>query len=139
VAIFKAVEPHFNLSDPYCIIAESLLNFADCFRLGIPKFLTKLDAVSLLQAFCHLERNENAMNTCYTTSLFGSDRRVRRCCEAANNMHAHESPFYHYAQFPHPFTITYHRKKCSQILFGKTMYMLVKWAYFCMQKFLNLM
>jgi hypothetical protein len=29
--------------------------------------LTKLDAVSPLQAFCHLERNENATNTCYTT------------------------------------------------------------------------
>jgi hypothetical protein len=51
------------LSDPHCIIAESLLNFADYFRLGIPKFLTKLDAVSLLQAFWHLERNENATNT----------------------------------------------------------------------------
>jgi hypothetical protein len=38
------------LSDPHCIIAESLLNFADCFRLGISKFLTKLDAVSLLRA-----------------------------------------------------------------------------------------
>jgi hypothetical protein len=22
-------------------------------------------------------------------------------------MHGHESPFYHYAQFPHPFAITY--------------------------------
>jgi hypothetical protein len=53
--------------------------------LGIPKFLTKLDAVSLLQAFCHLERNENATNTFYNTSLSGSDRRIQRCCEAAKN------------------------------------------------------
>jgi hypothetical protein len=40
-AIFKAVEPLFS------------------FCLGIPKFLTQLDAVSLLEALCHLERNEN--------------------------------------------------------------------------------
>jgi hypothetical protein len=46
-----------SLSDPHCIIAESLLNFADCFHLGIPKFLAELDAVSLLQAFCHLEQH----------------------------------------------------------------------------------
>jgi hypothetical protein len=43
VAIFKLVEPLFNLSED-----KSLLNFADYFRLGIPKILTKLDAVSLL-------------------------------------------------------------------------------------------
>jgi hypothetical protein len=40
-AIFKAVEPLFHLSDPHSIIAESLLNSADCFRLGIPKFSDK--------------------------------------------------------------------------------------------------
>jgi hypothetical protein len=28
--------------------------------------------------------------------------------------HAHESPFYHYAQFPHPFPITYHGEKFSR-------------------------
>jgi hypothetical protein len=32
--------------------------------------------------------------------------------------HALESPFYHYAQFPHPFAITYCGKKHSRILFG---------------------
>jgi hypothetical protein len=37
-------------------------------------------------------------------------------------MHAHESPFYHYAQFPHLFAITYRRKKYSRILFGQTTY-----------------
>jgi hypothetical protein len=45
-AIFKVVEPLFHLNDPHCIINKSLLNFADCFRLGIPEFLTKLDAVA---------------------------------------------------------------------------------------------
>jgi hypothetical protein len=38
--------------------------------------------------------------------------------------HAHESPFYHYAQFPHPFAITYRGKKYSRILFGQTSYLL---------------
>jgi hypothetical protein len=33
--------------------------------------------------------------------------------------HAHESPFYHYAQFPHPIAITYRGKKYSRILFGQ--------------------
>jgi hypothetical protein len=37
-------------------------------------------------------------------------------------MHAHESPFYHCAQFPHLSTITYLGKKYSQIFFGQTMY-----------------
>jgi hypothetical protein len=74
--------------------------------LGTPKFLTKLDAVSLLQAFCHFEWNENATNTCYTTSLSGSDRRIQRCCEAAKNhacawksllpLRSVSSPFRHY-------------------------------------------
>jgi hypothetical protein len=39
-----------------------------------------------------------------------------------NITHAHESPFYHYAQFPHPFTITYRGKKYSRILFGQPSY-----------------
>ncbi|PNF36253.1 hypothetical protein B7P43_G08466 [Cryptotermes secundus] len=78
-AMFKAVEALFNLSDPHCIISESLLNFANCFCLGIPRFLTKLNAVSLLQASCHLKRNENVMNTCYTTLLSGSHRQIWRC------------------------------------------------------------
>jgi thymidine kinase len=55
VFIFKAVEPLFNLSDTHFMITESLLNFTDCFFLGIPKLLKKLDAVSLLEAVCHLE------------------------------------------------------------------------------------
>jgi hypothetical protein len=50
VAIFKAAEPLFNLSDLHCIITESLLNFVDYFGLSILKFMTKLAAVSLLQA-----------------------------------------------------------------------------------------
>jgi hypothetical protein len=33
-AIFKAVESAFKLSHLHCTIAESLLNFADCFRLA---------------------------------------------------------------------------------------------------------
>ncbi|PNF15441.1 hypothetical protein B7P43_G18139 [Cryptotermes secundus] len=66
-AIFKVVEALVNLSDPHCIIAESLLNFSDCFRLSIPKFQTKLKGVRWQKI-----------------------------------THAHESPFYHYAQFPHP-------------------------------------
>jgi hypothetical protein len=36
--------------------------------------------------------------------------------------HLHESPFYHYAQFTHPFTITYCGEKYSQTLFGQTSY-----------------
>jgi hypothetical protein len=35
-------------------------------------------------------------------------------------MHAHESPFYHCVQFPHPFAITYREKKYSRVLFGQT-------------------
>jgi hypothetical protein len=54
-ANFKAVEPLFNLSDPHCTIAKRLMNFADCFCFGIPKFPTKLYAVPLLQVFFHLE------------------------------------------------------------------------------------
>jgi hypothetical protein len=38
------------LSDRHCINAESLLDLVDCFHLGIPKFLTKLETVSQLQA-----------------------------------------------------------------------------------------
>jgi hypothetical protein len=36
--------------------------------------------------------------------------------------HAHESPFYHCAQFPHPFAITYRGKKYSRINFGQPSY-----------------
>jgi hypothetical protein len=39
-AIFKAVEPLFNSSDPHCIIAKSLLNFVD-FVLGYPQISAK--------------------------------------------------------------------------------------------------
>jgi hypothetical protein len=75
-AVFEEVEPLFNLSDPHCIITESVLNFADCFRLSISKFQTTLDAVLLLQAFCHLERKENLTNTCHTTLLSGNERHL---------------------------------------------------------------
>lgn len=120
-AIFKATEPLFNMSDPQCIIPESLPNFSDFFHLVNPKFMIKSDAVSLLQAFCHLKQNKNVTNTCYTTSLPGSDRRIRRCCKAVKKiMHAYDSPFYYSAQFLHPFATTYHWKKYSLILFGQT-------------------
>jgi hypothetical protein len=33
------------------------------------------------------KRNENATNTCYATSLYGSYRRVHQCCEAAKLAH----------------------------------------------------
>jgi hypothetical protein len=39
-----------------------------------------------------------------------------------NITHANESPFYDYAQFPHPFAITYRGKKYSLILFVQTSY-----------------
>jgi hypothetical protein len=42
-------------------------------------------ALSLLQAFCCLERNENVTNVCYTTLLSGSDRHIWQCWEAAKN------------------------------------------------------
>jgi hypothetical protein len=42
------------------------------------------------------------------------------------NTHAHESLFYHYTQFPHPFAITYSGKKYSRILFGQTLYLELK-------------
>jgi hypothetical protein len=74
-------------------------------------FQTELDAVSLLQVFCHLMRNETATNTCYTTLLSGGDRRIRRRREAAKIKHAHESPFYHTSQFLHPIAITYRGEK----------------------------
>jgi hypothetical protein len=51
------------------------------------------------------KQNENVTNTCYTTSLSDSVVRQKKIT------HAHESPFYHYTQFPHPFAITYHGKK----------------------------
>jgi hypothetical protein len=114
LAIFKVVELLFNLSDPHCIITKSLLNFADCLRLGIPKFLTKLDAVLLLQAFCHLEQNENAMNMCYTTSLSGRDRCTGGVVRQQEITHTHKSPFYHYTQFPRPFAITYRGKNIDR-------------------------
>jgi hypothetical protein len=54
---------------------------------------------------------------CYlaTTDASGSVAREQKI------RHAHESPFYHYPQFPHPFAITYHEKKYSRIFFGQTM------------------
>jgi hypothetical protein len=54
-------------------------------HLGIPKFLTELDAVSLLQMFCPLEWNEIVMSTCYTNSLSCRNRHIWWCCEAAKN------------------------------------------------------
>jgi hypothetical protein len=45
---------------------------------------------------------------------------LRAVAKQQTIMHAHESPFYHYAQFPHPFAITYRGKKYSRILFGQS-------------------
>jgi hypothetical protein len=59
----------------------------DCFRFCIPKFLTKFDAVSLLQALSSWAK-QDATHTCYTTSLSGSNRHIPQCCkhcEAARN------------------------------------------------------
>jgi hypothetical protein len=48
-----------------------------------------------------------------TTDAFGGVARQQKIT------HAHESPFYHYAQFPHPIAITNRGKKYSRILFGQ--------------------
>jgi hypothetical protein len=56
-AIFEAIKPLFDLRSTHCIIAENLLNLPDCFRFGISKLLAKLDALPLLHAFSHVERN----------------------------------------------------------------------------------
>jgi hypothetical protein len=68
-----------------------------------------LDAVSLLQAFFHLERNKNVTNTCYTTSLSDSNGHIWWCCEAAKNLacawksllslRSVSPPFHHYLPF----------------------------------------
>jgi hypothetical protein len=83
-------------------------------------FLTLLAAVSLLQAFCHLERNENATNTCYTTSLSGSDRLIRRCCEAARNHACAWKSLLPLCSVSPPFPHYLPREKYSRILFGQT-------------------
>jgi hypothetical protein len=57
VVIFEAVKPLFDLCSTHYIIAESLLNLSDCFRFGISKLLSKLDAVPLLHVFSHIGRN----------------------------------------------------------------------------------
>jgi hypothetical protein len=44
-------------------------------------------------------------------------------------MHVHESPFYHFAQFPHPFVITYCGKKYSRILFGQAIDYVLIWRF----------
>jgi hypothetical protein len=85
--------------------------FLGLFSLGYFQVPDKSWCNVAAPVFCHLEWNENAMNTCYTTSLSGSDRCIWRCCKTAKNMHWHESPFYHYTQFPHPFAINYRGKK----------------------------
>jgi hypothetical protein len=50
---------------------------------------------------CHLEQNENA------TDAFGGVAKQQK----KKIMHVHDSPFYHYTQFPHYFAITYRGKK----------------------------
>jgi hypothetical protein len=85
LAIFKAIEPLFS------------------FCLGIPKFLTKLDAVSLLQAFCHLERQTRVTPLRYleATDAYSGVERQQKITHVPSTT----------ALFPHPFAITYHGKK----------------------------
>jgi hypothetical protein len=110
------------LSVPHCIIDESLLNFADCFRLGIPKFLTKRDAVSLLQALGKTRMRRTRVTPLRYLSATDASGGIAR---QQNIIRAHEIPFYHYAQFPHHFAITYRGIKYSRMCFGQIMYMLV--------------
>jgi hypothetical protein len=101
-----------------------LLNFC----LGIPKFLTKLEAVLLLQAFCHLEWNEKAKNTCYTTLLSGSDKTHPAVLRASKKSRmCMKVPSTTTLKFPHPFAITYCGKNYSWILFGQTSYFVNCW------------
>jgi hypothetical protein len=100
----------FSLSNPHCIIARSLLNFVDCFHLGIPKFLTKLDAVSLFQASRMQRTRVTSLHYLAVTDTSGSVARQQKIT------HAHES------QFPQPFAITYRGKVYSRILFEQTVY-----------------
>jgi hypothetical protein len=60
------------------------------FRLGIPKFLAKLDAVSLLQAVILSEMRMR--QTCDTELRYLATPLIRQCCEAAKN-HACEWKF----------------------------------------------
>jgi hypothetical protein len=90
--------------------------------LGIPKFLTKLDAVSLLQLFCHLERNMNATNMCYTTSLSAiTDTSDSVLGSKKSRMHM-KVPSTTILSFPTLSPLLYSRKEYSRILFGQTMY-----------------
>jgi hypothetical protein len=73
---------------------------------------------------------------CSKCSVISSETKTRRTCvtplrslattDASGGVarqekitHAHECPFYHYAQFPHPIAITYRGKKYSRIPFGQ--------------------
>jgi hypothetical protein len=80
-------------------VIEPLFSFC----LGIPKFLTKLDAQSLLQTFCHLEgmrmRWTRVKPLCYLEVTDASG-----CVERQQKIpHVHESPFYHWASVSPPF------------------------------------
>jgi hypothetical protein len=100
-AIFKAVEPHFNLSDPHCIITESMLSFVDNFCLGIPKFLATLDAALQLQ-----------VRQTHLAVLQGSKKSHVR-------MKVPSTTTLGFATLSSLLTVG---KKYSRILFGQTMY-----------------
>jgi hypothetical protein len=55
-AIFESVVPLLNLCDVHGIVAENPLNLPNGFHLAIAKFLAKLDAIPLLESFCHILR-----------------------------------------------------------------------------------
>jgi hypothetical protein len=59
---------------------------------------------------------------CYTTFYLAVTDASGSVARQQKIAHAHESPFYHYAQVPHPIASTYHGKKYSRILFGQTTY-----------------
>jgi hypothetical protein len=104
------------------LIVESLLISVDCFYLGIPEFLTTFDAVSLLQAsviFSKMRKRRTRVTPFRHLAAVDTSGGVAR---QQKIMHAHESPFYHYAVPPTLSPLLTVGKKYSRILFGQTMY-----------------
>jgi hypothetical protein len=115
-AIFKAVEPLFNLSGSHCIIAET------CWILQIVSAW-----ISLMQyqcSKCSVILSEMRMQRTRVTPLrcLAATDASRSVARQQKITHVHESPFYHYARFPYPITITHCGEKYSRILFGQTEY-----------------
>jgi hypothetical protein len=71
--------------------------------LGIPKFLTKRECDEHVLHHFAIWQGQT-----HPAVLRGSKKSRMRT--------------YHYAQFPHPFAITYNGEKYSRILFGQTSY-----------------